>query len=304
MSKIITVNDINKTKFYQLPKAFFHNPLYMDMKNESKIAYSILRDLLDLSIKNNWINEKNEVYVKLSREKLMKYLHIKGSQKMTEVMKTLINKELIVERQVGLNICNEIYVCIPDELNDIYSDEELLEMSDEIRSFENQKSEECDKTRTFENQNSKVLKIKSQKIRKSKVKSFENQRHTNTNSTNTNSTTCSSSSNEINLIEEFEANICKLRKTPSIKFNRLIKSYPADFILAIIEECTTVVSYNGFEKAFVSYLKRNCKTKEDVMLASQKFREERDNRYKKSKPKKDGDQPKTNFHNFEGREYD
>ena len=60
MSNIITVEKINEIKFYQMPKAFFHNPEYINMKNESKIAYSILRDLLSLSIENNWVNKNDE----------------------------------------------------------------------------------------------------------------------------------------------------------------------------------------------------------------------------------------------------
>lgn len=184
MSKVITVKDFNSTTFYQLPKAFFYNEKYTGMKNESKIAYAILRNLLTLSIEKEWINEKGEIYVKLSREKLMKYLNIKGTQKMTQVMKELYEKELIVERKLGLNRCNEIYLCNPDELKVAYQDSELLDETEEevakeeeSRTFENQNSEDLDILRTFENQNSEPLKIKTQEQRKSKVQTFENQRH-------------------------------------------------------------------------------------------------------------------------------
>jgi hypothetical protein len=196
MGKIITIDDINSTKFYQLPKAFFHNPLYIDMKNESKIAYSILRDLLELSIKNNWINDKREVYVKLSREKLMNYLQVKGKQKITQIMKELKDKSLILEKQVGLNKCNEIYICIPDELDVLYNDNELLE---------NKENE-----LTFENQTSRSNKIKTLKeVRKSNFKKSENQTHTNTNITNTNKTKTNSNyyKKEIPFVENCEARI-------------------------------------------------------------------------------------------------
>lgn len=180
MSKRVTVNDVNKAKFYQLPKAFFHNPIYTGMKNESKLMYSILRDLLELSIKNNWINENGEIYVKLSREKMMKRLNVKGKQKITQIVNELKEKELIEEVQVGINKCNEIYVCIPNDLDLIYNDEELLE------------SETVENTLTFENQTSRGLKIKRQEVRKSNVKKFENQTHTNTNITNTKKTNTNS----------------------------------------------------------------------------------------------------------------
>ena len=154
MSKVITVKDFNSTTFYQLPKAFFYNEKYTGMKNESKIAYAILRNLLTLSIEKEWINEKGEIYVKLSREKLMKYLNIKGTQKMTQVMKELYEKELIVERRLGLNRCNEIYLCNPEELKIAYQDSELLDETEEEVAME-------EESRTFENQrhikNSKVI---------------------------------------------------------------------------------------------------------------------------------------------------
>ena len=170
MSKVITVKDFNSTTFYQLPKAFFYNEKYTGMKNESKIAYAILRNLLTLSIEKEWINEKGEIYVKLSREKLMKYLNIKGTQKMTQVMKELYEKELIVERRLGLNRCNEIYLCNPEELKIAYQDSELLDETEEEVAME-------EESRTFENQKSKSNQIKSQKQRKSNDSTFENQRH-------------------------------------------------------------------------------------------------------------------------------
>jgi len=172
MANIITVEHINKTKFYQLPKAFFHNPKYIDMKNETKIAYALLRDLLELSIKNNWINSNNEVYVKLSRVKLMQRLNIKGTATMTKIIKELKDYELIVERRVGLNKVNEIYVCIPDELSILYKDEELLELED---------------SQTFKNENSEVSKNESpMEFQKMKVKTFKDETHTKTNITKTN----------------------------------------------------------------------------------------------------------------------
>lgn len=180
MPKLITTDYLNQIQFYQMPKAFFNNPCYMPMKIESKVAYTIIRDLLPLSVQNGWVNENNEIYVKLSQQKLMLKLGIKGTQKMNQVMKELQQNELIVYKQVGLNKCNEIYIAIPEDLTIIYTDEELLELDkkNDTESIEN--------NRTFENQKSGVLKIKSQEIRKSKVKSFENQKHINTNIIKTN----------------------------------------------------------------------------------------------------------------------
>ncbi|KRU40024.1 replication initiator protein A [Clostridium sporogenes] len=310
MGTPIKVSDLNETKFYQLPKSFFHNPTYINMKNESKLAYSILRDLLDLSIKNNWINEKNEVYVKLSRVKLMRYLNIKGTQKMTQVMKELIEKELIIERQIGLKKCNEIYVCIPKELNKIYSDDELLEYD----TFEEEDTESVDNTLTFENQKSKALKIKNQEFLKSKVKSFENQTYTNTNTintntinTNNNTTTSSSSSSNTkkqDLYKIFENKICGFTKGTKKQFEYYIKKYNYDFLLAVLEYSYTkaeIRSFKGFKKVIDSYIEKNILTREDLLKDIEKW-------YKNnSKPKKNtyiSTNKVDRFNDFEQRNYD
>ncbi|NFA43918.1 hypothetical protein EXM65_15420 [Clostridium botulinum] len=299
MSKIITVNDINSTKFYQLPKAFFHNPLYMNMRNESKLAYSILRDLLELSIKNDWINDNNEVFVKLSRDKLMQYLNIKGKQKITQIMNELKSKELIVEKQIGVNKCNEIYICIPDELDIIYSDKELLEIQkDTLQTVEN--------TLKFENQTSGGLKIKLQEVRKSNFKRFENQTHTNTNITNTNITNTSSSSND-ELILNFNNNICELKKTTKPKFIDFCNKYDSKFINAIIEYSAeiNIRSYKGFETIIKSYIDKEIFTVNDFINSIKEYRaEKKEKNNRKQTNYKNSNIKELKFNNFEAREYD
>ena len=113
MSNIMTKEDVKIIQFYQMPKVFFGVSKYAAMKNESKLAYMLLQDLLPLSIENNWVNKKGEVFVKLSRTKLMSLLNIKGTQKIAQVMKELVEIGLIIYKQVGLSKCNEIYICRP-----------------------------------------------------------------------------------------------------------------------------------------------------------------------------------------------
>lgn len=110
MTQVMTKDYVNQIQFYQMPKSFFHSPKYMSMGSESKLAYMLLLDLLPLSIKNNWVNDNNEVFVKLSREKLMALLNIKGTQKAAKVMKELVDSKLIIYKKIGLTKCNEIYL--------------------------------------------------------------------------------------------------------------------------------------------------------------------------------------------------
>lgn len=274
MARIITTEKINEIRFYQMPKAFFHNPLYTGMKNESKIAYAILRDLLSLSLDNNWVNDKNEVYVKLSRDKMMKRLNIKGNAKYAEIMKELIEKELIVKRRVGLKQVDETYVCLPEELSVIYSDKELLEL------------ENTDVSLKFENQTSRSSKIEPQEVRKSNDKKFENQTHIDTNSLDTNSNdtninTSSSSKGETPdsihpLVELFNDSICELKKTTTIKFMKYVEKYDQDFIKAIIAYCEerNAKSFSYFQKTIDRYISEDITTVDALNSSIENFKDE------------------------------
>lgn len=145
------------------------------MNPSSRETYAMLRNLLPLSINNGWINEAGEIYVKLSREKLMLRLGIK-KDKMTKVFKELRDLGLIVEKRIGCNRCNEIYICDAEDLNQVYSDAELLDLLDE-ESDEKKQGEMPANTRNSENQNSEPLKNRSQESDKTGFRTSEKQSH-------------------------------------------------------------------------------------------------------------------------------
>src|SRR4030066_2051980 len=63
-------------RFYQTPKALFKNPKYKGLSLGAKLMYSILRDRLDMSIENNWKDEKGYIYLVFSIEELAGILEI------------------------------------------------------------------------------------------------------------------------------------------------------------------------------------------------------------------------------------
>lgn len=142
----------NQMQFFQLPKAFFQNPTYITMSLEAKIAYTILLDLLPLSIENNWVNDENQVYVKLSRTKLMALLGIKGTQKAAKVMKELVNAKLVINKKIGLGKCNEIYLSplVEDGLEEKAAPKAKEEIATTLKA-EEPKSEEAPKSRPSPN---------------------------------------------------------------------------------------------------------------------------------------------------------
>lgn len=100
-------------RFYALPKILFENPIYEDMRLDAKVAYAMLKDRLDLSFKNNWIDEDGNIYLVYSNSNLMKILNCSKST-LLRIKKQLSEYGLIREVQQSTsksgNLANRIYL--------------------------------------------------------------------------------------------------------------------------------------------------------------------------------------------------
>ena len=180
MCKFINKEDFKVSSFYRLPKALM-SERYDSLMLESKVAYSLLLDMVSLSIENDWVNEKGEVFVKIKRRDLMEKLGVKGTQKMAKIMSELKEYNLIFEEKVGLGRCNKIFLC-------------------DLDGFENQNSDDRNSNDdNFENQKSDNL--------KAKVKSFVFQSHnkTNINKTKYNKTDLTNTQSSQELDDDFDS---------------------------------------------------------------------------------------------------
>ena len=63
-------------RYFKLPKLLFESPRYEDMRLDSKVSYSILKDRLSLSLRNNWVDEEGRIYLVYSNTSLMKILKV------------------------------------------------------------------------------------------------------------------------------------------------------------------------------------------------------------------------------------
>ena len=103
-------------RFYQTPKALFKNPIYKGLSLGPKLMYSILRDRLDMSIKNKWKDKDGFIYLVFSVEELSDILDA-GVRSVIRYKKTLVRYGLIYEKRLGQGKPNWIYVLKP-ELNE------------------------------------------------------------------------------------------------------------------------------------------------------------------------------------------
>ncbi|MEB8010285.1 replication initiator protein A [Staphylococcus pseudoxylosus] len=108
------IKEIQKEKFYQLPKVFFTNPKYVNLSNDAKITWSILRDRLDLSIKNNWVDKNGDIFFIYTNEKLKSILNISSPNKLSKIKKELTQADLFNQIRVGLNKPNKLYIKKPE----------------------------------------------------------------------------------------------------------------------------------------------------------------------------------------------
>ncbi|MFJ1815376.1 replication initiator protein A [Staphylococcus saprophyticus] len=115
------IKELQKEKFYQLPKVFFTNPKYTKLSNDAKITWSILRDRLDLSIRNNWVDKNGDIFFIYTNEKLKSILNISSPNKLSKIKKELTQADLFNQIRVGLNKPNKLYIKKPEVTeSDVY----------------------------------------------------------------------------------------------------------------------------------------------------------------------------------------
>ena len=151
--------------FYRVPKILFTGECFRALSCEAKVLYGLMLDRMNLSIKNQWIDEENRPYIFFTQEEVMEYMNCK-SQKATKLFHELDSKSgigLIEKRRLGLGKPNVIYV------------KNFMSQSVKQSRIDENVAGNLEKTQMFENQISRDLKIEQPEIRKSNIQKFENQ---------------------------------------------------------------------------------------------------------------------------------
>lgn len=96
--------------FYRIPKALFTEPNFRELSTDAKVLYGILLDRMSLSLKNQWLDAQNKVYIIFTVEEIMDALNY-ANQKATRLMVELEKQAGLIERKrQGLGRPNLIYV--------------------------------------------------------------------------------------------------------------------------------------------------------------------------------------------------
>lgn len=99
-----TVQDIDKTKFRRQPKALDENEYYKELSIQARYLYGIMLDKFQLSKKNSWVNENNEVYFKFKQKELGELMNLSVRQVRTYINELIDYNLLEKEKRVSGNI--------------------------------------------------------------------------------------------------------------------------------------------------------------------------------------------------------
>ena len=90
--------EIYREKYYQMPKVFFTNEIYKSLSNDAKIAYMLLKDRFDSSVRNNWVDNEDNVYFIYTVAELMTLLNCREG-KVSKIKKELEAVNLLKQKK-------------------------------------------------------------------------------------------------------------------------------------------------------------------------------------------------------------
>ncbi|WP_125591061.1 replication initiator protein A [Companilactobacillus jidongensis] len=115
------------TRFFQFPQVLIYGSQYKTLSDSAKLGYMILRDRLDYSLKNNWVDEDNRVYFIFTNQELTDLMGW-SKKKVIRVKNELENQGLLFQKtmhfnpKTGKNEPNRLYLAdLEVTATDIYT---------------------------------------------------------------------------------------------------------------------------------------------------------------------------------------
>ena len=88
--------------FFQFPKVLMYGEQYKHLSNDAKLAYMVLKDRLEYSLRNNWVDSKGHVYFIFTNQELMDLFNC-SKGKVIKIKAELESIGLLVQKQMGFN---------------------------------------------------------------------------------------------------------------------------------------------------------------------------------------------------------
>ena len=88
--------------FFQFPKVLMYGEQYKHLSSDAKLAYMVLKDRLEYSLRNNWVDEEGHVYFIFTVKELQDLFNC-ATEKAVKIKKELQTANLLKQTQMGFN---------------------------------------------------------------------------------------------------------------------------------------------------------------------------------------------------------
>ncbi|GEL39242.1 hypothetical protein LPA06_20930 [Lacticaseibacillus paracasei subsp. tolerans] len=100
--KFYQATKVYGTLFFQFPKVLLYSPTYKNLSAEAKLAYVILKDRLEYSLHNDWVDENGNIYFIFSNTELQQILNC-SEPKVIKTKKELEQANLLFQKKWGFD---------------------------------------------------------------------------------------------------------------------------------------------------------------------------------------------------------
>ena len=124
--KFYQADNVYGALFFQFPKVLMYGQQYRKLSDTAKLAYMVLKDRLEYSLRNHWVDEEDHVYFIFTNQELMDLFNC-SKGKLANVKKELEKAGLLYQKamhfnpKTGKNEPNRLYLAELDmQSSDVY----------------------------------------------------------------------------------------------------------------------------------------------------------------------------------------
>ena len=88
--------------FFQFPKVLMYGEQYKHLSSDAKLAYMVLKDRLEYSLRNHWVDEEDHVYFIFTNQELINLFNC-PEHKVIKIKAELKSAGLLLQKQMGFN---------------------------------------------------------------------------------------------------------------------------------------------------------------------------------------------------------
>jgi hypothetical protein len=88
--------------FFQFPKVLMYGEKYKHLSSDAKLAYMVLKDRLEYSLRNHWVDEEDHVYFIFTNQELINLFNC-SEHKVIKIKAELKSTGLLLQKQMGFN---------------------------------------------------------------------------------------------------------------------------------------------------------------------------------------------------------